>query len=221
MKSLSRAGRTIGWAAAALAASLLLYLAAGLIGGAVPANRGWTPPADGVTVWVETNGIHTGIVVPKVAAGVDWRPLLPPGDLADPRFGGWGYASIGWGERAFYLETPTWADVRPLTVLGAAFGSRRTLMHVEHLPRPREGADVRRLVLRPAEYRRLAAYLRASFADAPKHLRGYARGDVFYEANGRYSAIRTCNAWTGAALRHAGVRVGWWTPFPWSVMAWF
>lgn len=200
---------------------LLLYLGAGLIGGAIPSNRQWMPPREGVTLWVETNGIHTGIVVPKVAAGVDWRPLLRPGDLANPRYGAHPYAAIGWGERAFYLETPTWADVRVTTVLAAAFGSRRTLMHVEHVPRPREGKDVRRLVLRPEEYRRLVAIMRASFADRPAHVRGYAGYDVFYEARGRYSAIRTCNAWTGDVLRAAGVRVGWWTPFPWSVMRWF
>lgn len=221
MKSLRRVGRATAIVTAAILALLLLYTAAGLIGGAVPTNRGWSAPEGGVTVWVESNGIHTGIVVPKVAAGVDWRPLLPPGDLRDPRYGGYGHAAIGWGERAFYLETPTWADVSPLTVLGAAMGSRRTLMHVEHVPLPREGADVRRLVLRPEEYRRLAAFLRASFADRPAHLPGYAGYDVFYEARGRYSAVSTCNAWTGDALRHAGVRVGWWTPFPWSVMRWF
>ncbi len=204
-----------------LLATLLLYLAAGLIGGAIPSNREWTPPADGVTVWVETNGIHTGIIVPKVAAGVDWRPLLRPEHLADPRYGRWSYAAIGWGERTFYLETPTWADVRLTTVLGAAIGSTRTLMHVEHLPRPREGNDVRRLVLRPEEYRRLAAYLRAGFRDSRAAIRGYGAYDVFYDARGRYSAIRTCNAWTGDALRSAGVRIGWWTPFPWSVMVWF
>lgn len=214
--------RRIGLTAAGtIVATIMLYLAAGLIGGAIPSNRAWTPPPAGVTIWVETNGIHTGIVVPKVAAGVDWRPLLPGADLRDPRYARQPYAAIGWGERTFYLETQTWADLRPLTVLAAAFGSARTLVHVEHLPRPREGGDVRRVTLRAGEYRRLAAYLRASFADRPAHLPGYGRHDVFYEARGRYDAGRTCNAWTGDALRHAGVRVGRWTPFPWSVMAWF
>lgn len=221
MKSLRRGARTIGWAAGAVLAAVLLYLMAGLIGGAIPSNRAWTAPQSGVTIWVETNGVHTDIVVPKVAAGVDWRPLLRPRDLRDPRFAGYGYAAIGWGERAFYLQTRTWADVRPRTVLGAALGSRRTLMHVEHLPRPRAAADVRPVTLRPEEYRRLAAFLRASFAERPAHLPGYGAYDAFYEARGRYSAVATCNAWTGDALHHAGVRVGWWTPFPWSVMAWF
>ncbi len=73
----------------------------------------------------------------------------------------------------------------------------------------------------PTQYRRLAAYIRASFRDGGARYRGYAGYDAFYEANGRYSAVRTCNAWTGDALRFAGVRVGWWTPFPVTVMGWF
>lgn len=221
MKSLPRARRAIAVGAAAVLSALLLYVAAGLTGGAIPSNRGWTEPAEGVTIWVETNGIHTGVVVPKVAAGIDWRPLIPPGDLRDRRYGAYPYAAFGWGERAFFLETPTWADVRPAVVLAAALGSARTLMHVEHLPRPHEGVDVRRVVLRMEEYRRLAAYIRLSFAEHPAHLPGYGAYDAFYEARGRYSAVATCNAWTGDALRSAGVRVGRWTPFPWSVMAWF
>lgn len=209
------------YAAAALAAALYLYLLAGAIGGAIPRNPDWRPPKRGITIWVETNGIHTGIIVPKVAAGVDWRPLLRPQHLADPRFASHAYAAFGWGERAFYLETPTWADVRPATVLAAAFGSDRTLVHVDHLPRPRAGPDVRAVVLRPEEYRRLAAFLRASFADRPTPERGYFAWDAFYAARGHYDAIHTCNAWTGRALAAAGVRVGRWTPFPWTVMRWF
>lgn len=217
----SRIWRAALAAGAALIAGVLLYLLVGTIAGIVPTNRAWAPPADGVTIWVESNGIHTDIVVPKVAAGVDWRPLLRPEHLRDPRYAGYGYAALGWGERAFFLETPTWADVRPATVLAAALGSGRTLVHVEHIARPVPGPDVRAVVLRPEEYRRLAAFLRATFAEKPAALPGYARDDAFYEARGSYSARRTCNAWIGDALRRAGVRVGWWTPFPWSVMRWF
>ena len=48
--------------------------------------------------------------------------------------------------------------------------------------------------------------------------RGYNSNDAFYEANGGYSAIMTCNEWTGRALRAAGVRMGLWTPIEQSVM---
>ena len=45
--------------------------------------------------------------------------------------------------------------------------------------------------------------------------------DAFYDATGRYSAVRTCNEWVGEGLRRAGVRVGRWTPFPVTVLNWF
>ena len=215
------ARRWLARVAAALITLLLGYGAAGLIGGALPVNSGWRPPERGVTIWVENNGVHTGLVVPKVAAGVDWRLFAPAGDLADMGYAGHRYLAIGWGDRDFYLGTPTWADVRPRDVLAAATGSERTLLHVEHVAAPVAGADVRRVVLRPEEYRRLVAFIVASRRPDGGRWRGYGAYDVFYEARGRYDAIRTCNSWTGRALAAAGVRVGRWTPFPVTVLWWF
>ncbi|WP_093223790.1 TIGR02117 family protein [Sphingomonas sp. NFR15] len=200
---------------------MLGYAAAGLIGGAIPTNAGWREPAAGVRIQVSSNGVHTGFIVPVVAAGVDWRGMLRPEDLADPRYAEYPAIAIGWGERAFYLETPSWADVKPLTVLAAAIGSERTVAHVDHLPWPVPDADSRVVTLRPEEYRRLAAFIRASFAPRGWHRTGYGRNDAFYAARGRYNALRTCNTWTGDALRYAGVRIGAWTPFPVTVMQWF
>ena len=221
-----RAGQRLGTVLLALFALVVAYGAAGLVGGSIPANPGWRPPAAGVTIYVETNGVHTDLVVPVAAAGVDWSALARAEDIADPRFAAYDHLAIGWGEARFYLETPTWADVRPGTVLRAALGSDRTLVHVEHIPAPEVGPEARRIVLRPEEYRRLAAFIRASFAPAPPGarpsvFRGYGDYDAFYSGTGRYDAVMTCNAWTGAALRTAGVRVGLWTPFAVTVMGWF
>ena len=209
---------------------LLGYGAAGLAGGAIPRNTGWRPVDAGtpgsVTIWVESNGIHTGFVLPKVAAGagwrIDWRDLARPGDLADPRYARFDHIAIGWGEKAFFLDTPDWAHVRPGVLLAAAIGSDATLLHVEHIPAPtRPSDDERRIVLRPEEYRRLAAFIRASARPGRRSYHGYDRDDAFYDARGHYSAASTCNAWTGDALAAAGVRVGWWTPFPITVTRWF
>lgn len=212
------------WFLTAVVAALLmlfaLYGVAGMIGGAIPANPDWRAPDRGISVWVESNGVHVGIVVPKRAAGVDWRGFAAQRDLSDPRFAGYDHLAIGWGERDFFLNTPTWADVRLRTVLAAGYGSDATLLHVEHVPRPREGGDVRRVVLTPGEYRRLVAAIVASRGPGPG-LRGYAANDVFYPARGHYSGVTTCNAWVGWVLRFAGVRVGAWTPFPETVLWWF
>lgn len=215
--------RTVSAIGTMLALTMLVYLAAGLVGGSVPSHAGWRPPADGVAIYVEDNGIHTDLVLPKLAAGVDLSRLAPAHDLRDPQYGGYRWLAVGWGEAAFFLDTPTWADVRMATVLHAAVGSDRTLLHVEHVPEPRGDAarGVRRIVLRPAEYRRLAAFVIASRRPGGRVFLGYDRYDAFYEAQGRYNALSTCNAWTGRALRTAGVRVGIWTPLPVTVLGWF
>lgn len=140
-------------------------------------------------------------------------------DLPDPtRAGRW--LIFGWGERDFYLNTPHWSDVRAGTVLRAATGSDRVLMHVDHLGRLWNGPDLRPVRVTPAQYRALAAAIAADFAPGAA-IRGYGADDVFYPARGHYSLTHTCNEWTGAKLRSIGVRVGIWTPAAWSVMRWF
>jgi uncharacterized protein (TIGR02117 family) len=207
----------IGAAVLALAGG---YVLAGLALAMVPRNPGWRAPAAGVTIWIEDNGVHTGIVMPKLAAGIDWRGDFPARDLPDPRYAGYDHVAVGWGERAFYLGTPTWSDVRLATVLHAALGSADTLLHVEHVPRPTAGDHVRAVTLSPRQYRLLAARIRASRGRGGA-IAGYERYDVFYPGTGRYDALHTCNAWTSDTLADAGVRVGWWTPFANGVMRWF
>lgn len=204
---------------AAVALLVLGYLAAALVGGAIPTNADWRPSEHGVTIWVESNGIHTGLVMPKVAAGVDWHALAPAADLRDPRYGRWAFIAIGWGEKDFYLGTPTWREFRPATAVRAVLGSADTLMHVEHVPGPASGA--RPIELTPDQYRRLAREVAKSFRRGGRRHAGYGPSDVFYDAKGRYDAIHTCNNWTGHMLSEAGVRIGWWTPLPVTVTAWF
>ena len=78
---------------------------------------------------------------------------------------------------------------------------------------------VREIRLRPEEYRRLWAAIRADFAldergrpDRIDHP-GYGRSDAFYEATGKANGVRTCNAVAGGWLSLAGVKVGVWPPF--------
>ena len=40
------------------------------------------------------------------------------------------YVAFGWGDRGFYLETPTWDDLKYSTVLKALFWHSPAVMHV-------------------------------------------------------------------------------------------
>jgi uncharacterized protein (TIGR02117 family) len=211
--------RTIGRAAGALLAVLWLYGAAGALAALVPATEAAAGGPRDIAVWVEDNGIHTGIVVPKALLDPDLVARFDAADLRDPAYAGHDYLAIGWGDRAFFVETPRWRDVRPSTVLAAAVGSDETVLHVEHIARPVERANVAQVMLDAKGFAALAAVLRASLGEG-EALPGYEAHDAFYPATGRYSAIVTCNEWTGAALRRAGVPMGAWTPFSGGVMRW-
>jgi len=199
----------------ALAAIPALYLLAALLGSLIPVNSGWREPDRGIAIYLADNGIHADIIMPTVAEGLDWRPLLPKRDFAAPDPNA-RWVAFGSGEERVYLETPHWRDIKPKTIWSAIAGGRR-VMHVEWVSNPTYA--VREIHLRPEEYRRLWAAIRSDFArDAngrPMHLDhpGYGPADAFYRATGKASAIRTCNSWAADRLRLAGVRTSLWPPF--------
>jgi uncharacterized protein (TIGR02117 family) len=207
-----RRGKWAGRIVAAILAVPLLYLVAALLGSLIPVNRGWTEPAQGTTVYLADNGIHADIVMPASAQGLDWSPLLPRSAAAQ----GDRWIAFGSGEERVYLNTPTWWDITPRTIWSALTGGRR-VMHVEYVPNP--GYAARQIRLRPEEYRRLWAAIRADFAlDAhgqPQRIAhpGYGPTDAFYRAVGKESALRTCNTWVANWLRLAGVKTSAWPPF--------
>jgi uncharacterized protein (TIGR02117 family) len=210
-----KAGKWVGRAITLLLAIPALYLAAALAGSLIPVNRGRTEPAQGTTIYLADNGIHADIVMPVEAQGLDWRPFLPTRDFAaaDPRAR---WIAFGSGEERVYLNTPTWWDITPRTIWSALTGGRQ-VMHVEYVADPSYAA--REIRLRPEEYRRLWAAIRADFeldgGGRPQRIDhpGYGCCDAFYRAPGKHTAFRTCNSWAAKWLRTAGVETSLWPPF--------
>jgi len=198
-----------------VAAIPLAYLAAALAGSLIPVNRGWTEPADGISIYIADNGIHADVIMPARAQGLDWEPLVPKRDFAAASQAAH-WVAFGAGEERVYLNTPRWQDITPRTIWSALSGGKR-VMHVEWVADPRYAA--REIRLRPEEYRRLWTAVRADFDLDPagKTQRvehpGYGNSDAFYWARGKASAIRTCNSWVADKLRRAGVRTSAWPPF--------
>lgn len=219
-RHLKRALRVAGWALAGLAAVLLLFALFGWIGSSIPRNGGWREPERGIEIMVGTNGVHTEIVMPLVTSEKDWRADFPAADLAVPNRD-YTHVAVSWGEREVFLNTPTWWDLSPMTVLRIVGVGGEGLLHVAHYVRPAPSDDFRPLTLRPAEYLRLVAAIERSLprGERVRH-DGYGPQDVFYEAPGTYSVTNTCNQWTSDLLDQAGVRTGWWTPFAGGVMKW-
>ena len=216
------------WIAAALALAVAGFLLAAWIGSSLPRNADWREPPtndpDAVEIMVESNGVHTALVLPLLTAEKDWRPVFPASDVvaaAAP----YSHVSVSWGDREVVLETPTWWDLRPRTVARIVLGGGDGLLHVAHYVRPAPDDDIRPLRLTRKQYAALVAQIEATLPSGPlseprERYPGYGDYDVFYPARGTYSTGNTCNQWTSDTLAAAGVKTGRWTPFAGGVMKW-
>ena len=203
----------------------MLYFAAALLLGLIPANAAWRQAESGIAIFVRTNGVHTWILMPKTNAHMDWRPFIPGADVRDPRWDAANYVAFGYGEREVYLNTPTWGDLSVAHRASAPRSAAASRWSMSSMSMSR-----RRTRTRAASYCGLTNIAASPPSSAPASAcdargrtmpvlgRGYGDNDIFYEANGGYSAILTCNEWTGRALRTAGVRTGLWTPLEQSIM---
>ena len=216
IRTLKLAGRFF----ACILLALGLFVLAGWIGSSIPRNSDWTEPDNGVEIFLETNGVHTALVLPLVNPQKDWRADFPASDLGAPGLP-YTHVSVSWGQRDVFLNTPTWGDLKASTVWSAAFGSD-ALLHVAHYVRPAPGEVFKPLRLRPEEYTRLVAVIEPHVRLHPDRVRypGYYAQDVFYETGGSYHLGNTCNQWTSDTLAAAGVKTGLWTPFAGGVMKW-
>jgi len=200
-----------------------LFCLSAWIGSAIPRNAGWREPARGLTIMVETNGTHTGIVMPIRTPVKDWRGTFPDAAYLGDRPAT--HISVGWGEREVFLNVATWGDLAPLTALRIASLGGTSVLRVSPYVRPAPSAYHRPLRLTEGQYRQLVRRVEASLArpvsgGSPQPIAGTDPFSIYYPARGRYTMARTCNSWVGDALADAGVRMGAWTPFAGGVMKW-
>lgn len=226
MRSLRRLLLILGLVLLALPA---LYGAAALALGLLPApHREPTPGQPTVPVYLISNGWHVWVAVPARTgpAETDWSAWLADSSLSE-RLAEGDYVAFGWGDRDFYLNTRRPVDFHPGLALAALLGRGPAAMHVMRVPaQALTGPELktRRLEVDALQYHALAAYIQTGFAPGgdgrpqPLSEPGFGLDDVFFEATGRYSPFRTCNEWIGAGLRAAGLKAGWWTPFPYGLM---
>lgn len=208
--------------ALAILALPIAYFLAALLGSLIPVNMGWQEPDEGVTVYISNNGIHLDLVMPVEAEGLSWREDFPPQDFGDPRWTNAQWIMIGAGDKGIYTEAEEWADLKPGTAIRALTAGDR-VMHVQWVTEPAQWTEAE-IRLRPAEYRRLHAAVRSTFAledGRPQRLdfEGYFPSDAFYEGLGGFNLFGTCNNWVAQRLRIAGVESSLWTPIaqglPW------
>src|SRR5690348_8612996 len=199
-------------------AAFVVYVAAAF--GALLLAPQVTEAESGIVLYACDNGVHTDLVVPVAAGGTDWRTMFMAEAFGGPT-DGYDHLGIGWGSRDFYVNTPTWSDVKLATTVKSVLWDE-TVLHVEYRPRPTAAEPCREWRTDEAAYGRIAGFIRDSLrlsqGKPVQAAPGYGARDSFYVANGSYTILDTCNQWTGNALRLGGAPVAPWTPFSFLVL---
>ena len=209
---------------AGLALLIALVVLAGTLGTFVPHPFVNEPVSKGSEtasqrILILANPIHTDIAVrldPDVIAAFSF--LEDAGIQLHHPDAQW--LIFGWGGRSFYMETPTWADLKLMPVLRSVTRDR-SVMHVDLAGAIDESQPwVTPIQVNPEQLRTLIGFVSDSFDRTDggvASLGSYGEHDRFFPAHGGFNALFGCNTWTAQALRRAGLKTGLWNPLPQSL----
>lgn len=201
-----------------LLGAVFLYVILGLLIPYIPVRAEKTDDPKTIELYILTNGVHTDLVVPVKTKYIDWSSKLPfentKGQKTD-----FSYISFGWGDKGFYLDTPTWAELKFSTAFKAAFWLSDSAMHCTYYKQMKVGDDCKKMMLTEKQYQQLIHFIDSKFdKDASgkyiliKTDAVYGNDDAFYDAKGSYNFTYTCNTWANNGLKAAGQKAALWTP---------
>jgi uncharacterized protein (TIGR02117 family) len=176
-----------------------------------------------IPIYVSSQGIHTEIIVPVENEYFNWNQYLPLTEIGRDANSGYKYLSFGWGDRAFMLETPTSKSINPVIAFKALFLPSPSTLQVEGYQIFPRNIETKCVKISGVNYLSLVKFIKDSFqldagGNKVKIRYGYHNSDSFYEAQGNYSILRTCNDWTAEALRKAEVHTPLWSTLSSSIM---
>ena len=158
-------------------------------------------------IWVNSNGWHTGIIVPIARIP---QNLLPEKTAFSDNI----FLEMGWGDAGFYQAE----EITTVMALRALFSPSPSVVHLvgfnaapaEYFP----AARVIRLHITQEGFIRLMKFMDASISRAPSialhRQEGLYGNSRFYAGSGTYSVVHTCNHWAADGLKTAGIPLTPW-----------
>lgn len=177
-----------------------------------------------ITIFILSNGVHTDLVVPVKNEIKDWSSVVKYSNTTgkDTTLD---YLAIGWGDKGFYLDTPTWADLTFSTAFKAVFGLNSTAIHATFHKKLIENKLCTKLIISKEQYKKLIKYIDKSFRKSATDEYIFiptnavtGRDDSYYEAVGSYNLFGTCNTWANNGLKACGQKACLWTPFDTGIL---
>lgn len=206
----------VGYTILTIVVFLLLYVAAAFLLPKICVDRE-DESKEEVQIFIRTNGVHTDIIMPVTNELKDWTTDFPAMNTKS-KDSNFDFIAIGWGDKGFYLETPSWDDLKISTALKACIGASGSAIHATYCKNLKLSPTCKSIMLSQDQYNRLVEYVDKSLVrndvNTTIHIETnglYGINDAFYEAKGRYSIFFSCNSWSNNALKACGQKACLWT----------
>jgi len=193
----------------------IIYLVVALILSLITVNKTDTEVDNAETIYLSTNGVHLNIILEKK----DLHKSLMKGLVHFPSDN---FFSLGWGDEVFYLNTPTWSDLKFRTAFNALFLKGHSLIHLTRYRHAQ--TNWVEIKISRSELSKINELILQSFrtdANGNKILlkgEGYYNNDDFYKAKGSLSCFKTCNSWVNTIFKKSGLKSCLWTPFDFGLI---
>ena len=154
---------------------------------------------------IVSHGWHTGFVIPAQ----DIENKLPH---LKQRFGNKPFLEFGWGDKGFYQAQEITAGL----AIQAILWPTDSIVHVVSLPEsPQEyfpASEVLDICLPDQGYQALLQFITNSFyhdesGNIVADVKGIYGDSQFYQGEGDYYLMNTCNKWTAKGLQSAGMDI--------------
>jgi uncharacterized protein (TIGR02117 family) len=205
----------------AFLAAIALYLLFAVVLAIIPTQEEKTAN-ETHTVYILKSGPHTDFFLPVHSPYHNWSIDFPFSNNVNPDTT-LQWVAIGWGDKDFYLNTPTWGDLTAKTALAATFGTGTAGVHASYyFAVPNDGRPLAKVQLSDEQYQKLIDFIRGTLkcdaqgrrilltSDKPGVNGAY---DRYYDAYGTYSMVYTCNTWINSGLKAAHKKACLWTGF--------
>ena len=193
----------------------VLYLLVSLILTFIPVKGDTDNAEENKSIYLNSNGIHLNIIIP--------RDQIEPNLLAELNYDADDhYFSFGWGDKHFYLETPTWVDLSAKNAFRALFLKSPSLIHLTRYSTTKK--DWVEIKVNQSQLNRIQQYIGDTFYYDPLDKKiilkdkGYSNNDDFFKAMGSYFFFNTCNSWVNTGLKRSNIKASLWTPFDFGLL---
>ena len=194
----------------------IVYLLVSLILTYIPINNGEENSEKNKSIYLNSNGVHLNIIIPKDHLNSKLLDGLK-------HFKNDEYFSFGWGDKNFYLNTPTWSDLSFTIACQALFFKSSTLIHLARYSVAKN--DWVEIKVNQNQLDKINQYINKTFyfdslnKKVLLNSKAYSYNDDFYEAIGSYSCFKTSNSWVNTGLKESDIKACLWTPFDFRLLS--